>query len=270
MRLRNVQVVAAAGIIAALIIFSGCAAEGMGERPGESEEITVAASSNLSEVFGELAKDFTARTGVRVVGSFGATAELAKQIENGAPFDVFMAADARHVEGLESKGLLTPGTRALYATGRLVLWVPEGGRVPLGRIEELTRPEVTKIAVAKPDLAPYGQAAVEALQALKLWAELEPRVVYAQNVSQAKQFAATGNADAAFIPRALVKENEGVTIEVDERLHRPINQALGVVRASDRQDAARRFVEFVLGAEGQAVLGRYGYGGAYPDGERER
>ena len=118
---------------------------------------------------------------------------------------------------------------------------------------------MSKIAVAKPELAPYGQAAVEALHASKLWERVEPKIVYAQNVAQAKQFAASGNADVAFLPRSLVKAGEGQSIEVDARLHQPIDQALAVVRASAKQDAARKFVAFVLGAEGQALLERYGY-----------
>jgi molybdate transport system substrate-binding protein len=98
------------------------------------------------------------------------------------------------------------------------------------------------------------------LQALGVWGRVEPKVVYGQNVSQVRQFAATGNADAAFIPRALFKEGEGTAVEVDESLHAPIEQALAVVRASRKQEAARRFAEFVLSEEGQAILSRYGYG----------
>ena len=228
-------------------------------RAGDSGEIVVAAASNLTDAFAELGERFTRKSGVRVVYSFGATADLARQIENGAPFDVFAAADAKHVDDLLQQGLIVPGTRALYARGRLVLWVPEGGRARLSRIEEITNAEVGKIAIARPDIAPYGQAAVEALRVLNLWEEAEPRIVYGQSVSQAKQFASKGDADAAFIPRALVKAGEGQVIEVDERLHQPIEQALGVVQASGKHEAARRFLDFVLSPEGQELLERYGY-----------
>jgi molybdate transport system substrate-binding protein len=118
---------------------------------------------------------------------------------------------------------------------------------------------VDRIAVAKPDVAPYGRATVESLRALKLWQQVEPKVVYAQNVSQTKQYAATGNAEVAFLPRALVKPNEGRLIEVEEALHQPIDQALGVIKASGKQDAARQFVAFVLSAKGQSILQSYGY-----------
>jgi molybdate transport system substrate-binding protein len=219
----------------------------------------VAAAANLTDAFGELGQAFTSQTGIRVTYSFGATTDLAKQIENGAPFDVYASADVKNVEALERKGFLTEGTRAVYARGRLILWLPPETRVRVNRIEDLTRADVTRIALAKPDLAPYGQAAVETLRALNVWAAVEPKVVYGQNVSQAKQFAASGNADAAFIPRSLVKADEGRAIDVDESLHQPIRQAIGVVRTSRKQDASRRFVEFVLSPAGQTLLERYGY-----------
>lgn len=232
---------------------------GRGEQEAQGEEITVAAAANLTDAFGEMAKRFTARTGVRVTNSFGATADLSKQIENGAPFDVFASADVEHVEELARKGLLADAPRGVYARGRLVLWMPPGGKASIVRVEDLAGGGVSKVAIAKPDVAPYGHAAVESLNALGLWAKVEPKVVYSQTVAQAKQFAASGNADAAFVPRSLVREGEGTSIEIDARLHAPINQAVGVVRASKRQMAARRFVEFLLSDEGQSILKPFGY-----------
>lgn len=246
-------------VLVSLIFLSSCSPTASPGSPPGSDEINVAAAANLTDAFAEMGRQFTAQTGVRVVYSFGATADLAKQIENGAPFDLFAAADVEHVDGLMRKGLLTPGTQALYARGRLVLWTPQGSRPMLNRIEDIRRADVERIAIAKPDLAPYGRAAVEALKALNLWTEIEPKVIYAQNVSQARQYAATGNAEAAFIPRSLVKDDEGHAIEIDERLHQPIDQALAVVRSSEQQDTAKRFVSYVLSPEGQALLERYGY-----------
>ncbi|MBV9210060.1 MAG: molybdate ABC transporter substrate-binding protein [Acidobacteria bacterium] len=245
-------------LLASLCLIAACSRQSSNQ-PAGAQEINVAAAANLTDAFAEVAKQFTAETGVRVVYSFGATADLAKQIENGAPFDVFAAADVEHVDGLNNKGLLTQGTRAVYARGRLVLWTPQGSSISISRIEDLTRAEISKIAIAKPDVAPYGKATVEALRALNLWQQVEPKVVYAQNVSQTKQFASTGNAQAAFIPLALVKPNEGRAVEVDEKLHQPIDQALGVVKASAKQEAARRFTDFVLSDKGQRILEQYGY-----------
>jgi molybdate transport system substrate-binding protein len=251
--------VRACAALAALVLVLSAGACGSAEREAQGDEITVAAASNLTDAFGEIGKRFTASTGVKVTNSFGATSDLSKQIENGAPFDVFASADVEHVEDLAHKGLLADAPRGVYARGRLVLWVPHGGKSSVSRVEDLAGEGVSKVAIAKPDVAPYGRAAVESLNALGLWAKVEPKVVYSQTVAQAKQFAASGNADAAFIPRSLVREGEGTAIEMDARLHAPIDQVVGVVRASKRQEAARRFVEFLLSEEGQSVLKAFGY-----------
>jgi molybdate transport system substrate-binding protein len=249
-------ILTAFALLSASLLSAGCG--GSGKREG-GEEIVVAAAANLTDAFGEVGRRFTTKTGVRVTYSFGATANLAKQIEGGAPFDVFASADVARVDELARKGLILGETRAVYARGRLVLWVPAGGRAQVTRLEDLADAGVARVAVAKPDAAPYGRAAVESLQALNLWAAVEPKVVYSQSVAQAKQFAASGNADAAFLPRSLVKEGEGMAVEVEERLHAPIDQALGVVRASGKQGRAKQFAEFVLREEGQAVLKSFGY-----------
>ena len=243
-------------LLALVGVAASCARGGVEE---SSNEITVAAAANLMDAFGELGKRFTARTGVKVTNSFGATADLAKQIENGAPFDVFASADVEHVENLASKGLLADSPRGVYARGKLVLWMPPNVKAQVTRVEDLAGESVSKIAIAKPDVAPYGRAAVESLNALGLWPKVEPKVVYSQTVAQAKQFASSGNADAAFIPRSLVREGEGRALDVDAKLHAPIDQAVGVPRASKKQEAARRFVEFLLSEEGQSILKSFGY-----------
>jgi molybdate transport system substrate-binding protein len=243
----------------AFLLVFGCAGRGPSQNNVDPPELNVAAAANLSDAFTELGQQFTGQTGIPVVYSFGATADLAKQIENGAPFDLFAAADVSHVDELNRAGLLTPGTEALYARGRLVLWIPQDSRLSLSRVEDVTRRDVERIAVAKPDVAPYGLAAVEALRALNIWSSIETKVIYGQNVSQVKQYAATGNADVAFIPLSLVHKGEGHIIEVDAHLHQPIDQAIAIVKTSTRQQASQRFLTFVLSPEGQALLERYGY-----------
>jgi len=233
-------------------------------RPGKdsavesSPTLVVAAAANLTDAMPELSQRFTEKTGIRIVSSFGATADLAKQIEHGAPFDVFASADSTHMEQLDAKGLLTPSSRALYARGRLVMWWPNN-QLKAERIEDITDPRFERIAIAKPDIAPYGRATVESLRALGIWDRIEPKVVYAQSVAQAKQFAATGNAEVAFIPLALVKQGEGNSLAIEEKLHLPIDQSLGIIRASPHQDAARKFVDFLISVEGQEIFARKGY-----------
>jgi molybdate transport system substrate-binding protein len=242
----------------ALILLAACRQQ-PSENTQNTQEITVAAAANLSDAFEEVAKQFTAETGIRVVYSFGSTADLTKQIENGGPFDLFASADIEHVDRLGQKGLIVPDSRAVYARGRLVIWTPSQGRVTINRLEDITSAEVKIVAIAKPDLAPYGRATVEVLKALNIWPQVEPKVVYGTNVSTTKQYATSGNADVAFIPLALVKKNEGRYLEVEERLHQPIDQALAIIKASGKQDMARSFTTYILGAKGQAILQQFGY-----------
>lgn len=257
-KLKRVMSVLACGALT--LSLAACGERESDESRKGSQEILVAAAANLTEAFDELGARFEARSGVRVTFSYAATADLAKQIENGAPFDVFASADTERVDELERKQFVANGDRANFARGSLVLWTPPGARVrPAVALEDLARAEITRVAIAKPESAPYGRAAVEALRAKNLWQAVEPKVVYAQNVAQAKQFAATGNTDAALLPRALVKDGEGLVVEVDEGLHQPIVQALCVLKASSKGESARRFMEFVLSEEGQGVLEKYGY-----------
>ncbi len=244
-------------IICVLLLTASCQSPSWSGQ--NDSQLLVAAAANLTETFAEIGPQFTKKTGIPVVFSFGSTADLAKQIENGAPFDVFASADSEHIDQLDRQGLLTPGSRAVYARGRLVIWLPSGSRLQVARIEDITAKEFERICVAKPDVAPYGKATVESLRALGIWNQVEPKVVYAQNVSQAKQYAATGNAEVAFIPLALVKPGEGNYIEVAETLHAPIDQALGVIKASTKQDPARQFADFLLSTEVQELLLIKGY-----------
>jgi molybdate transport system substrate-binding protein len=234
-----------------------CAAFAQQHKP--ARPLTVAAAANLTDVFAEVAVKFQAQTGIAVVYSFGATANLAMQVEHAAPFDVFAAADVAHIDALEKEGLLAPGSKAVYARGRLVLWTPPDSRARVSRVEDLEDNDVKIVAIANPKLAPYGAAAVESLRRLGLWSAVEPKVVYAETISAARQFAATGNADAAFTAYSLVFRSGGNTIEIPGNLHAPIDQATAVLRSSDQQGQARRFVEFLLGPPGREILEKYGY-----------
>ena len=222
-------------------------------------DLTVAAAANLSGVLEEIGRSFESETGTHIVCSFGSTGNLTKQIEQSAPFDVFAAADTEHIEVLDTKDLLVPGTRAIYARGRLALWAPPGTRAQIGRIQDLTSPKVRFVAIARPESAPYGRASVEALQALKLWRGVQPKVVYAENITMAKQYAESGNADASFTAYSLILREQGKVILVDEHLYRPIDQAAAVLKNSQKQESARRFVKFLLGIKGREILARNGY-----------
>ena len=242
-----------------LSVLTGAACGPAGpESAAETTEIHVAAAANLSKAFPAIAQAFEHGHGIRVICTYGSTAYLAHQIENGAPFDVFAAADVEHVERLAERGFVLKTSQAVYARGRLVLWWPN--QMPAGaRLEDLLSDEVRFIALAKPEIAPYGRAAREAIEALGMWTRLQPKFVYAQNVVIAKQMADSGNADAAWIAASLLTGNEGRGIDVDPQLYSPVRQALGVVTASKRRRPATRFAQFVLGDQGQRLLAEYGY-----------
>lgn len=223
----------------------------------QAADIHVATAANLTKVLSQLGEAFEHETGVHVVPSFGATAQLTQQIENGAPFDVFLSADVQHVDELVKQGFIDPGTRAVYARGQLVVWAPKHN--DLHTLDDLTKPDVHAIAVAKPELAPYGEAAVETLKNAKLWDNLQSKIVYAPSISISKQFADTGNADVAFTALSLTIGQSGNQFTVPERLHMPINQALGIVKTTKDLKDARAFTAFVAGTQGQAILKRFGY-----------
>jgi len=221
--------------------------------------ITVAAAANLNDVFAEVGRAFEKRTNVEVIFSYGSTAELAQQIDNGAPFDVFAAADTQHVDSLVTSGKLTADSRAVYAIGQLALWIPKGEQSAIRDLNDLAKQQVRFISVAQPELAPYGQATIEVLKNSHLWEAVQPKVVYANSISQAKQMAASGNADAAFTAYSLVLRDRGTVLKIDLHLYHPIEQAIAIVARSARIEEAKQFRSFLLGSEGRAILANSGY-----------
>jgi molybdate transport system substrate-binding protein len=221
--------------------------------------LLVAAASNLSGVAEELAAGFTASTGTRVSLVYGATAQHAQQIEHGAPYDLFLSADAAHVDKLVETGHLLRGSRAVYARGKLALWVPPGSRAEINSVRDLRSPAVHFIAIANPETAPYGAAAEALLRAEGLWDELQPRLVRAENVTAAKQMAATGKAEAVFTAYSLVFREKGKLVELPAAETPLIDQALGIPTRSARADEARKFAAYILRGPGREALRAAGY-----------
>jgi molybdate transport system substrate-binding protein len=242
-------------LAAAFLFTAGCSRE-----PAVHPSLTVAAAANLTEVLTAAGPVFESQTGIHPVFSFASTAQLEQQIENAAPFDIFLAADASHVDQLDQKHLLVSGSRAVYAIGVLALWIPPKSPASVSGIEDLISPTVRNIAIAKPELAPYGAAAVETLKAAGIWDKVQSKVVYAENIAGARQYGDTGNTDAVFTAYSLVLHDAGKIIQVDEKLHQPIAQALGILAASQHQADARKFADFFLKGTGRDTLRQYGYG----------
>ncbi len=185
--------------------------------------------------------------------TLGASGMLARQIEAGAPYDVFLSANERYVNELAASGRLEPASVRLYAFGRLGLWSRDGR---IRDVRELTAATVQRVAIANPAHAPYGAAAQDFLERLSLWKALQPKIVYGENVRETLEFAESGNADAAITAWSLVFDRPGAVLLPDH--HAPIRQAGGIVKGTSQPDAARRFMEFLVGRDGQALLAAHG------------
>lgn len=249
-------------VLALLIGLSAC-----GGTTGKSsqETLTVAAAADLTYAFTEIGALFEAETGHRVLFNFGSTGQLAQQIEQGAPVDLFAAANIAYIEELEQLDLLLPDTKQLYARGRITLWTRADSPLTLNGIADLTRPEVQRIAIANPDHAPYGIAAREAMQTAGIWEAVQPKLILGENVRQTLQYAENGDVDVAIValslsvPAAAGKTQPGRWILIPQELHTPIDQALAVVKGTRHEQAARAFAEFINGPQGRPIMRRYGF-----------
>jgi len=246
--------------LAALALCSAGAARA--EPPG----VSVAAAASLKPVLDELAAAFQRRepnTPLRV--SYGASATLLAQLANGAPFDLFLSADREEPARAAERGL-ADGAPFLFAHGQLAVWVPNGSPLRLERdgLAALEDPSVRRIAIANPDVAPYGRAARAALESAGLWSRLGPRLVTGRNVAQAAQFAESGNAEAALVALSLARApplaTAGRCWVVPARLHGEALAHAGIiVRNAPAAAAAARLRDLLLGPEGRAALVRHGY-----------
>lgn len=226
---------------------------------------TIAAASDLNAALPEIAALFTRATGKSVRLTFGSSGNFTTQIENGAPFEMFMSADEAYVQRLAAAGK-TEGAGDLYAIGRIGLFAPNGSRLRVdGRLADLGRAlregRVQRFAIANPEHAPYGRAAQEALQRAGLWTAIQPRLVLGENVSQATQFATSGSAQGGIIPLSLALtpqvKSAGTFALIPAEWHKPLRQRAVLLRGAG--PTAREFYAFVQGPQARDVFRRYGF-----------
>jgi molybdate transport system substrate-binding protein len=222
-------------------------------------EIIVAAAANLSEVLNDIKPLFEKTYSCKLTITFGSTGLLSHQIEEGAPYDVFAAADVTTIDALEKKGLIVPGTKAIYARGRIVYWQRKDAKIICTQLKDLTQPGIRRVAIANPETAPYGQAAKETLMSEKLWDSVKDKLVYGENIRQTKQYAETGNVDGAILAMSLTKDTIGQYFVIDSSLHKPIDQAMGVIKRSTHQDLAKKYCDFLLSPTCKPIWEKYGY-----------
>lgn len=237
------------------LMFSG----GCQTKLNSTTQITVAAAADLAPAFEELGRVYEQQHSVKVIFSFGSSGMLAKQIENGAPMDLFASANTDYVDDLDKKGLIAQGTKAIYARGRIILWTVKDSPLRIEKILDLTQPEVKRIAIANPEHAPYGTIAKEALERAGIWQIVQPRVIFGENVRQTFQYAQTGNADVAIVALSLSTQSDGKWVLVPQELHRPLDQELAVIKGAKNEAFAREFAAFVTSEAGRGILRKYGF-----------
>jgi len=227
--------------------------------------INVAAAADLSAALQEIAANYEKRSGVEVKLSFGASGALTQQIQNGAPFDVFFSADMDYPRQLIAAGHADAATAYRYAVGQLVLWASKDSPLDVEHkgIEVLLDPFVHKIAIANPQHAPYGRAAVAALRHYGLYEKVSERLVLGENVSQAAQFAESGNAQVGLVALAhaiaLAMQGKGKYWVVPAEAYPTLDQGVVAISPSTHRQEAAAFLDYVKSAEAVAVLRRYGF-----------
>ena len=228
--------------------------------PATAAEVQVAVAANFTEPAKEIASAFEARTHDHVALSFGSSGQFYTQIANGAPFEVFLSADAERPAQAEKEGLAVPGTRFTYAVGRLVLFSKTAGLVD-GRGAVLKSGKFEKLSIADPALAPYGAAAVQTMTRLGVYDAIKPKLVTGSSINQAYQFVDSGAAELGFVALSqVIAQPGGSRWVVPEADHAPILQQAVLLKTGEADRAARAFLAFLKGPEARRIIRRFGYG----------
>ncbi|SKA97671.1 molybdate transport system substrate-binding protein [Caloramator quimbayensis] len=225
----------------------------------KSNEITVAAAADLVFAFNDIGKLYEKETGNKVKLIFSSSGTAREQIENGAPYDVYASANIKFVDDLISKGKIISDTKQLYAVGRIGIATKIDSPLKVNDVKDLLKEDFKKIAIANPDHAPYGTASKEALQSLGLWEDLKDKMVYCKDIQDVLAMTKSGNVEAGFISLSVYKKDEMNFMLIDDKLHKPLKQAMAVVKGTKNESISRDFIKFVNGKEGREIMKRYGF-----------
>jgi molybdate transport system substrate-binding protein len=235
------------------------AALALGAAPALAADTQVAVAANFTEPAKEIAAAFKAKTGHTATLSFGSSGQFYTQIAHGAPYEVFLSADADRPKKAEGEGLAVAGTRYTYAFGRLVLYSKTPGLVD-DKGAVLKSDKFAKLSIADPAAAPYGLAAVQTMQKLKVYDALAPRIVKGASITQAYQYVATGNAELGFVAQSqVIDEQGGSRWLVPAADHAPIEQQAVLLKTGEKNPAARAFLIFLRSPAAVTIIKRYGY-----------
>src|SRR6202166_2141247 len=229
-----------------------------------AQSVKVAAAADLKFAMTELASQFEKQSGAKLNVTYGSSGNFLTQIQNGAPFDLFFSADSEYPKKLEAAGLAEPGTLREYAVGHMVIWTSRDSGIDAAKAgwQALLDQRVKKIAIANPEHAPYGRAALAALKKAGIYEQVKDKLVYGENISQAAEFVQSGNAQTGIIALSLAVSpamKNGNKWEISADSYPPIKQTAILLKASKNKDAARRFLDFVSGPQGREILQRFGF-----------
>jgi molybdate transport system substrate-binding protein len=230
----------------------------------QKQTLRVAAAADLQTAMPEIAEAFEAQTGTTVDVAYGSSGNFYAQIRNGAPLDVFFSADTEYPRKLQESGFIEPHSGAIYGIGKIALWMPANAKCNPERDgwQCLQDPAVRKIAIANPAHAPYGRAAVAALQKAGIYNAIKAKLVLGENISQAAQFVQSGNAEAGIIAYSLARSpamQSGKKWIIPEELYPRIEQTVVVLKPTKEKAAAQEFVKFVTQGPGREILAKYGF-----------
>ena len=233
-------------------------------QPGLAEEIAIAAASDLNFAIKDVIVEYEKATGNHVKLSLGSSGNFYAQLTNGAPFDLYFSADIGYPKKLDEAGLIVPGSLYRYAVGRVVLWTNHYSHRDVSKgLDVLRDPAIKKIAIANPKHAPYGRAAVAAMQHFKVYEDAKDRLVLGENISQAAQFVESGACEVGVIALSLAlaptMKAAGAYWEIPADAHPPLEQGAAILKSSKQQKTAQQFLEFMQGTKGQEIMRRYGF-----------
>jgi molybdate transport system substrate-binding protein len=233
-------------------------------RAAHAQEIRLAAAADLKFALDELGTQYEKQSGKKIAVIYGSSGNFFAQIQNGAPFDLFLSADIEYPRKLEATGLAEPGTVYEYAVGRIVIWMPSEARADVAKLgwKALLEPSVERIAIANPEHAPYGRAAVAALRRAGVYEQVRTRLVYGENIAQAAQFVASGSAQAGIIAFSLAVSppmRDGKRWEIPAEMYPPIEQGAVILKNAKNKDGARALLAFLKSDTGRKILKTYGF-----------
>lgn len=225
----------------------------------------MAAAADLQFAMQDITVRFQKKTGKSVTVSYGSSGNFFQQLQNGAPFDMFFSANLDYAKKLQAADLTEPGSYYQYASGKIVLWVPNSSKLDLGSsLKVLLDPSIKKIAIANPQHAPYGQAAVSAMQKENVYEAVKDKLVLGENISQAASFVVSGAADVGIVALSLAMspnmKDKGRYVEIAADDYPPIEQACVILRSSKNKETARQFLSFVKSPAVAELLTKYGFG----------